>query len=134
MKFLKFFYKYIFFNLNQFDLRTRKTFLRRCKVPNVSEQDLYIGAKLLIYGRQIEVVDYGDTITQRKLGAKRQKTFLVVKPLAFQCTGKIIALLNENRFSVQQLRMVRLNEGFARIVYDDVDISGNPIEPYVIEI
>lgn len=116
-------------SLELFDLRTRKTFLRRCKVPGIAESDLYLGAKLMIYGRQIDVTDYADELTRRKLSAKRQKTFMVVKPAAFQCVGKIITILYEKKFTVQQLKMVRLDEGMARIIFDDVDISGNLIEP-----
>lgn len=116
-------------SLELYDLRTRKTFLRRCKVPQIAESDLYLGAKLMIYGRQIDVTDYADELTRRKLSAKRQKTFLVVKPAAFQCTGKIITILYEQKFTVQQLKMVRIDQGLSRIIFDDVDISGNPLEP-----
>lgn len=118
-------------SLELFDLHSRKTFLRRCKLNGISESDLYLGAKLMIYGRQINVTDYADELTRRKLSAKRQKTFLVVKPAAFQCTGKIITILYEQKFTVQNLKMVRLNQGHARIIFDDVDISGNPAEPWV---
>ncbi|XP_063700703.1 nucleoside diphosphate kinase 7 isoform X2 [Culicoides brevitarsis] len=120
-------------SLELFDLHSRKTFLRRCKLNGISEPDLYLGAKLMIYGRQINVIDYADELTRRKLSAKRQKTFIVVKPAAYQCTGKIITLLYEQKFTVQQLKMVRLNQGLARIILDDIDISGNPAEPFLVE-
>uniref|UniRef100_A0A336MIC0 CSON012727 protein n=1 Tax=Culicoides sonorensis TaxID=179676 RepID=A0A336MIC0_CULSO len=120
-------------SLELFDLRTRKTFLRRCKVPGIAESDLYLGAKLMIYGRQIDVTDYADELTRRRLSAKRQKTFLVVKPTAFQCTGKIITILYQQKFTVQQLKMVRIDQGLAQIIFDDVDISGNPIEPFLVD-
>lgn len=57
----------------QFDLRTRKQFLRRARVEGITEKDFYIGAKLNIFGRQIDITDFGDSITKNLLGSKRQK-------------------------------------------------------------
>ncbi|KFB53223.1 AGAP003227-PA-like protein [Anopheles sinensis] len=48
------------------DMKTRKTFLRRTKIDDLCENDFFIGAKLLIFGKQIDIVDYGDAKTRNK--------------------------------------------------------------------
>lgn len=48
------------------DLKTRKTFLRRTKIEELNENDFFIGAKLLIFGKQINILDYGDAKTRNK--------------------------------------------------------------------
>lgn len=58
--------------LPQFDHKTKKTFLRRTKIEGISEKDFYIGAKLNIFGRQIDLLEFGDSIT-RQTASKRQK-------------------------------------------------------------
>lgn len=62
----------LFFKM-QFDHRTKKTFLKRTKVQGLSEQSFYVGAKLNIFGRQIEILDYADTPTRNKLANTREK-------------------------------------------------------------
>lgn len=85
----------------------------------------------MIYDRQINILDYGDACTQRRLGEKRQKSFLAVKPSAFSCVGRIISILNEQKFTVRQLKMIKINQGLARIMFEDY--GDEPIEPFLIE-
>lgn len=42
-----------------YDLKNRRTFLKRCDYPAVTSKDLYKGGILTIYSRQLTVKDYG---------------------------------------------------------------------------
>lgn len=48
-------------------------FLKRVTVPDLSERNLYIGAKLNIFGRQVVITACEDEYTKKKLDSQRQK-------------------------------------------------------------
>ena len=47
-------------------------FLKRCVVPNVSLKDLFVGATVSVYARQLQITDYADDFTRSKLAAQSQ--------------------------------------------------------------
>lgn len=57
----------------KFDHKTKKTFLKRTKVQGLSETNFYVGAKLNVFGRQIDILDYADTPTRTKLANQRER-------------------------------------------------------------
>ena len=44
----------------QYDLKTRRTFLKRCDYPSVGMAQLYKGSIITVYSRQLTIADYGD--------------------------------------------------------------------------
>lgn len=57
----------------QFDLKTRKTFLRRTKCDGIKAKDFYVGAVITIYSRNIKIIDFADKSTKTKLQTITQK-------------------------------------------------------------
>lgn len=57
----------------QYDLKTKKLFLRRCEYPSIALKDMYIGAIITVYSRQLKVVDYADVFTRKQFESKREK-------------------------------------------------------------
>lgn len=53
--------------LEMFDLKNRKTFVRRVKVNGISLESFYIGCTLYILGRLIKIVDFACEDTRNKL-------------------------------------------------------------------
>jgi len=51
-------------------------FLKRCEYPAINLRDIFIGASLKIYAREIKVTDYGDIFTKKAFEAGRAKLFL----------------------------------------------------------
>lgn len=49
-----------------------KTFLKRVIVPDLTEKNFYIGAKLNIFGRPVVITAYEDEYTRNKLTSQRQ--------------------------------------------------------------
>lgn len=60
-------------NIHQVDLKTKKIFLKRCDYPALQLKDLYVGAVITVYSRQLKVVEYADVHTRQKFDAKREK-------------------------------------------------------------
>lgn len=49
----------------QFDIKNKRIFLKRCQYA-IQLKDIYIGATLNIYSRQLKVVDFADQFTRGK--------------------------------------------------------------------
>lgn len=60
------------FHRFKFDRKTNKTFLKRVRAPGITQNNLYIGAKVSVFGRQITVIGYNDNYTQTKITNSRQ--------------------------------------------------------------
>ncbi|KAI9579659.1 nucleoside diphosphate kinase 7 [Glossina fuscipes] len=93
--------------LEVFDQRTKKTFLRRTKMPELSERDFFVGSKINIFGRQFDIVDYGDEITKNTLAKFRKKTFILLKNSILPHLGTVLRALIESNFSISKARMVQ---------------------------
>lgn len=57
----------------QYDLKNRRTFLKRCVYNTISLDDIFIGATINIYSRHLNVVDYGDKATKSKLATAKSR-------------------------------------------------------------
>jgi hypothetical protein len=55
----------------------------------IAFQDLYLGATVNVYSRELVVVDYGDEFTKGQLEQKKEKTLALIKPDAFLKVGKV---------------------------------------------
>lgn len=42
-------------------------------MPDLSEKDFFVGSKINIFGRQFDIVDYGDEMTKTILAKHRKK-------------------------------------------------------------
>lgn len=60
-------------NFFQYDLKNRRSFLRRSKADNITLNDLFIGATVNILNRQLHFVEYGDDYTRLRLASKKER-------------------------------------------------------------
>ncbi|KAL0233770.1 hypothetical protein PCE1_002276 [Barthelona sp. PCE] len=82
-----------------FDMKSKKLFLRRTQYPKLQQNALFIGNRVNIYGRQLEIMDFGDQAT-RRLFATTDCGALIVLPHAYHSLPELI-----NRIG-QQLQMI----------------------------
>ncbi|XP_011179111.1 nucleoside diphosphate kinase 7 [Zeugodacus cucurbitae] len=90
-----------------YDQQHKRTFLRRTKMPELSERDFFIGSKINIFGRQFDIVDYADDITKNTLDKYRKKTFLLLKNMCIQHLGTVLCALIDSNFSINRGLMVQ---------------------------
>ncbi|KAJ8736242.1 hypothetical protein PYW08_006898 [Mythimna loreyi] len=90
--------------LEMFDLRTRKTFVRRVKVNGITLDSFYIGCTLYILGRLIKIVDFACEDTRKKLHKDMQITFILIKPVPTKIAGKILTQLQENGLRLSKMK------------------------------
>merc|ERR1719352_1641504 len=88
-------------------------FLKRAAFGHIQSEDLYLGATLNLYSRQVKIVEYGDVFTRNELGGKKSRTLALVKPDAYPHLGKIIAEVYKMNFIIAQMRMVKMTKADA---------------------
>mmetsp|Transcript_12765 Transcript_12765/g.44718 ORF Transcript_12765/g.44718 Transcript_12765/m.44718 type:complete len:344 (-) Transcript_12765:148-1179(-) len=102
--------------LELFDIKNHRVFLRKCPYPSVALDDLFIGGKVTIYARQMTIVDYGDLVTQRAVAPVAARTFGLIEASGVSSAGKIIQAINAEGLTVAKLKMVDLSATDARAV------------------
>ncbi len=85
----------------------------------VSVEDLFIGSVITVYSRQLKLVEYGDLFTRQKFESKRQRTFAMIKPDAYNNTGKIIDAIYQSGFMISKLKMTRFSPESAGQFYGE---------------
>jgi nucleoside-diphosphate kinase len=73
------------------DIVGKKTFLKKSSCPaEYSVKDFFINGKLIIYSRELEIVDFADNYTRQKLSHQLQPTVLIVSSGVYLQWGKIL--------------------------------------------
>lgn len=91
--------------IEMFDVKQRRTFLKRT-VTDLKLEDLYIGAAVNVFSRQLSVQGYGDEFTKKELTEKMERTFVLIKANAYKKMGEIIDEILGNEFTICQLKLV----------------------------
>mmetsp|Transcript_41335 Transcript_41335/g.81056 ORF Transcript_41335/g.81056 Transcript_41335/m.81056 type:complete len:141 (-) Transcript_41335:1115-1537(-) len=91
-----------------YDLKNKRLFLKRCKYPQVVLEDLFIGALVTVYSRQLKIVDFGDPFTKRQLSLARSRTIALLKPKQWSRLGVVVDALYKNNFVISRLRSVQM--------------------------
>lgn len=64
--------------IEMIDLKSNKKFLKRSACPDsVKKTDFFIGGKVLLYSRELDIVDYGDLYTKSKLAQEMQPSVIL---------------------------------------------------------
>lgn len=87
------------------DMKQKRIFLRRSKVPNALSE-FFIGGAINIHGRQHNVTGYADNFTAQELGNRLERTLLVVKPDAVAKLSEILSAIASTGLSVVNAKMV----------------------------
>jgi nucleoside-diphosphate kinase len=80
---------------------------------------LYIGAIIVVQGRQLKIVEYGDVATRKRFETERQRTFAMIKPDAYTSVGKIIDAIQISDFKISKLKMSRFDNNTAGVFYGE---------------
>ena len=90
------------------DIVSKKLFLKKSPCPpEVTERDFFIGGKLLLYSRELTIVDYGDAKTRNKLSKQTQKSMLILPSEAFNSWGHVIDAVT-SEFSLIAMQTVNI--------------------------
>lgn len=113
--------------VEMFDIKNRRHFLRKVRSEDVKLEQLYIGATVTIYSRQLKIVEYGDTFTQSSLTCTTERTLAMIKPDATRHLGKLLNVVLNSGFLVSQLKICQLTRQDAERFY--AEHEGKPFFP-----
>jgi len=103
-------YQLIFYTsdgtLEMYDLKNRRSFLKRCDYPGVREADLFKGSIITVYSRQLTVKDYADAFTASAFESSSKITYAVIKSEAVSSMGRIIDAINGAGFTLSDLALL----------------------------
>eukprot|EP01025_Chloroclados_australasicus_P062386 TRINITY_DN8194_c0_g2_i1.p1 TRINITY_DN8194_c0_g2~~TRINITY_DN8194_c0_g2_i1.p1 ORF type:complete len:352 (-),score=39.17 TRINITY_DN8194_c0_g2_i1:244-1299(-) len=106
-----------------FDIKNRRTFLKKCRMKEITPDLLFIGNILNIFSRQIKLVDYGDDFTANSLQYRQQRTLAVLMPEGFQLIGPLLEEVSKTGLLIGNLRMCSLSHDqaqfYQKLVYRD---------------
>ena len=87
------------------DVKSKKLFLKKTKVPpEVTEADFFVGSKVNLFNRELEIIDYGDQKTRTKLQHQNQSIVILLSSQCYSAWGKIIDTV-VNKFNFTMTRM-----------------------------
>ena len=113
----------------QYDIKNRRPFLKKTKIPTVTMDTLHMGAVVTVYSRQLKIVEYGDSHTEAAFSLARQQTLCVVKPGAVHLAGKVINASQKSGFSVARVKMAQLSSAQASAMFGEAsatELSSGP--------
>ena len=93
--------------------------MKRYPQSGIDMKALYPGAIIVIQGRQLKIIEYGDVATRKRFEVDRQRTFAMIKPDAYTNIGKIIDAIYLNDFKISKLKMSRFNTTSVSVFYGE---------------
>uniref|UniRef100_A0A8C1NSQ2 Nucleoside diphosphate kinase homolog 7 n=1 Tax=Cyprinus carpio TaxID=7962 RepID=A0A8C1NSQ2_CYPCA len=103
-------------SVEMFDMKNQRTFLRRTKFDEIHPEDLFVGNRVNIFSRQLNLVGYGDQYTANKLGSKKERTLAMIKPDAVTKVGDIIQMIYDANLIVTKAKMTKLTCNLVQFV------------------
>jgi len=102
-----------------FDLKLRRPFLKRTTLHNVTLKDLYVGNKLMINGRQYTITDYADEYTRNAFSQTGQHTYAMLKPGFYHRLGEALDRIYQEGLIVANLRFGWVSRDTAALFYQE---------------
>ena len=100
-----------------FDIRQKRPLLKRTPLHNVRLTDLYAGNKILINGRQYDVLDFEDEFTRKAFANMSERTYAMIKPGFSQHLGDALERIYKEGLFVAQMRMGMVSRATAAEFY-----------------
>ncbi|MEW5319871.1 MAG: hypothetical protein WDW38_010990 [Sanguina aurantia] len=99
------------------DIKNRRTFLKKTRYEDLRPELLFMGSTVVVFSRQLKIIDYGDEYTRRQLESSSERTLAMVKPDAFKNLGKIMNAISQSGFIISKLRVAKLSLAEAEEFY-----------------
>ncbi|XP_062371468.1 nucleoside diphosphate kinase 7 [Cinclus cinclus] len=106
-------------SIEMYDVKNRRTFLRRTKYESLHLEDLYVGSKVTVFSRHLTIVDYGNLYTSRKLGSRKERTLALIKPDGMCKIGELFDIIINAGLTITKAKMMLLSRKEAADFYAD---------------
>lgn len=110
--------------VEMFDVKAKRIFLKKCPCPpELSLDDIYIGSKFLLFSRELEVVDYGDSHTRSRCQFQMQPSAVVLGSGVYQYWGRIIDKILSANLQITNVKTVFFTDNMAEDLCDALEVS-----------
>lgn len=93
-----------------FDIKNNRLFLKKSPLPsNITKSDMTVGSRVLIYGREIDIVDYGDKTTKTKLEVDMEGALVILPYSLCSNWGNCLSKFYEGGMVLKKLRTLFLD-------------------------
>ncbi|XP_059468405.1 nucleoside diphosphate kinase 7 [Neocloeon triangulifer] len=110
-----------------FEPRTNKMFLKKSSVDGLKPSDIYVGSEVTILARQFWLKAFGDDYTRRVLECKNEQTFAMVHPDCVRKMGTVFAEIQKTNLRIRAATLAKLTEAQALEFYREH--TGKPFLP-----
>lgn len=117
--------------LDIYDRELNRMYLKRIKVDSLGINDMFVGNKIRVYGRQVSITDYADCHTQKIVGKTKERTLAILKPNVVEKLGEIITQIHQRKFHIAKLKMCALSRKEALDFY--ASKKGDATLPFFLE-
>lgn len=91
----------------QIEDKRKRVYLRKCAPDReIRVEDLFIGATLVVYSRQLTLTGYADENTAIAMANRRESGTIIVKPSDVCRVGRVLAAVQEEGMQVVDFRTV----------------------------
>ncbi|XP_072295627.1 nucleoside diphosphate kinase homolog 7 isoform X2 [Eucyclogobius newberryi] len=95
--------------VEMYDVKNQKLFLRKTKYKDLHMEDLFVGNKVNVFSRHLNLIDYGDQFTANRLGSKKERTLALIKPDSVTRIGDVLETIYSSNLIVTKAKMVKLS-------------------------
>ncbi|XP_029284989.1 nucleoside diphosphate kinase homolog 7 isoform X2 [Cottoperca gobio] len=95
-------------SVEMFDVKNQRIFLRKTKYEELNQEDLFVGNRVNVFSRQLNLIDYADQYTANKLGSKKERTLALIKPDVVTKIGDVLDLIYSSNLIVTKAKMTTL--------------------------
>ncbi|XP_075938986.1 nucleoside diphosphate kinase homolog 7 [Anarhichas minor] len=95
-------------SVEMFDVKNQRTFLRRTKYEELHQEDLFVGNRVNVFSRQLNLIEYGDQYTANKLGSTKERTLALIKPDVVTKMGDMLESIYSSNLMVTKAKMTTL--------------------------
>lgn len=98
------------------DVKSKKIFLKKSPCPpEIVKDDFFIGGKVLLYARELDIIDYGDLKTKDKLQYQAQQSIIILPPSSYNNWGNLVSEIS-HKFNITKIKSVLLSASLANSV------------------
>ena len=115
------------------DVAKGRVHLKRIKNEALTEQSLFVGNTVMLYGRKYKITEFGDNSTKQSVNMAnvKERAFILVKPDAYLHLGKIISEVCSYGYQVNRVAMARFNEELVGQFYSEH--TDKPYFPQIVQ-
>jgi nucleoside-diphosphate kinase len=88
-----------------FDMKNRRTFLKRTKQAGLELRDLFVGNTVTVFARQLKITEYGDAFTAGRFAESSETAVAFVIPRAIGELPNLLGTFVESGLIIAEVRM-----------------------------